>query len=133
MSDTVVPNEGVNWMVDRALGVGEELDHIALGTGTDGVSKSDTSLDDPFPDRVSLNGSEATVSRGSGTGELACDVTVTGGINVDPDIELTEIGLLTEDNRLVYREVQSSVLIEDGQRLTIQFSVDLAGNIQSGV
>lgn len=129
MSETVIPDEGVDWVADRAVGIGEPVDHIALGSGTTSVALSDTSLDDTDPARISVDTDKASVSRGSSTGEIAASVSVIGGQDIEADVEITEVGLFTVDGRLVYREVRDTdgIIIASGQRITIQFNVNIDG------
>lgn len=129
-SETVIPIEGTNWIADRATGQSEELGYITVGTGTGSVAHDDTELDAPVHEEPIEDG-DATASRGTGDGEIACSVTVVGGIDVAAGTEVTEIGLFTTNNRLVYREVRDGVLIEDVQRVTLQFSVEITGEIRT--
>lgn len=123
MSQAVVPEDGVDWVADRCIGTEEDLGYIALGSGTEDVSKDDDGLSELDAPQVSIESRNASVSRSATTGMLACSVTVVGGEEVDPGMEITELGLFTESDRLVYREVRDSVLIEENQRVTIQFDV----------
>jgi len=118
----VVTDAGINWIADRAHpGTDEVLESIAIGTGTTFPESDDTSLDtEIYRGDTSLE--TISFTRSSTRGQIDASVTIAGGTEVDPGDAITEIGVYTSDDRLVYREVRESLTIDEGERITIEFS-----------
>ena len=120
---SIIPNEGLNWIADRAIpGVDEALQYVDVGEGTTFPQIDDNSLENRLY-RGNVDNSNCTIERSSNRGEINASITVTGGTHVDPGTVITELGLLTEDDRLIYRETTEGIEIDDGERVTISFGV----------
>ena len=120
---SIIPDEGLNWVADRAIpGVDEPLQYIDVGDGTSFPEAGDSSLESRVY-RANVDNSNCTIERSSNRGQINASITITGGTHVDPGTEITELGLLTDDDRLVYRETRAGIEIDEGERVTISFGV----------
>lgn len=118
----VIPDSGLNWVADRAYpGSDETLEAIAIGTGNSFPESNDTGLDN----RVYIQTDEksnVSFNRSSNTGQINAWISFAGGTEVDPGTEITEIAVFTTNDRLVYREVREPVKVDEGERVTLDFS-----------
>ena len=121
---TLIPDEGLDWISDYTVpGVpAPELQYVAIGTGTPNTESDDTSLESSEY-RASIDGGNASIESTSSTGEIRASITVSGGTEVEADSDLTELGILTEEYDLVYREVRNAVTVEQGERVTFEFTL----------
>ncbi len=120
----IIPDKGLDWVADRAYGISDsDLYQIAAGIGDSFPESTDEALDN----RVYIgNETYDTVSfdRSSNTGQINCTITLAGGTHVDPNTQVTELGVFTDDGTMVYREVRDPITIDDGERVTIKFSLE---------
>lgn len=118
----VKPDEGRNFVEEATVdGISEVLDTVAVGTGDTAPTSSDTSLDAEVYSVADSNGN-VTVEKTTNTGEIRFVVEVTGGTEVPAGTEIIELGALTTDDRLFYREVRSSpITVGSGETKVIEF------------
>lgn len=122
---TVVPDEGLEWFSERAVGEanGETAYIVAVGDGTGTVSSGNTSLSSELY-RANDGDSNCTVEATASTGEIVAKITVSGTELNNLPQDITEFGLFASDgSTLLYREVRSAVTIQSGDRKTFQFTV----------
>lgn len=123
---SVITYDGLNLAEDVSVGdVSEVLDTISVGTSTDSVSQSDSSMFDSIysQDDAAAN---VTVERGSSDGEMRFVIEVTGGNEVSGGVELTEFGVLGSSDTLFYHETVSSgngIDVPSGTKKTIEIIV----------
>jgi len=124
---SVVPKEGLDWYRDKSFNnVADTRPYIvAVGTGTTAVSSSDTSLD-TFEYESNDDNGNCTVGPTSSVGEYEFKISVTGGMEVPADTDITEIGIKTDGaNYFLYREVRSAVTVPSGERVTFTGTMDV--------
>ena len=123
---TLIPDGGLNWMSDYISPgtTAPDLNYVEVGTGTVSTESDDKSLDDGVY-RAPVDQGNASIESTSSTGEIRASITVSGGTEVEAGSELTELGIMTEEFDLVYREVRQAVTIEQGERVTFEFSLSL--------
>ena len=97
---------------------------VAVGSGSKGLSDSDTGLDQEIY-RTSINNSNASLNTTSKVGEVEASISVAGGTEVDPGDSITELGLFLDNGSMMYRTVRESVEISEGERLTFTFRFSL--------
>lgn len=122
----IVTDDGLDWFADRAIpGISDELHTIAVGTDNTYPESGDQQLVSRVY-QAPKTYDNCTIERSSNTGQINCSITITGGTHVDPGKSIFELGLKTESGELVYREVRDgAITIDDGERVTIEFSVVL--------
>lgn len=121
---TIIPDTGLDWFANKSL-PGEpdtDLQYVAVGTGTASVASDDTALANESY-RADIANGNGSISLSSNTGTLRVSITVSGGTEVPAGEEITELGVLTEEDELTYREVRDTITVENGERITFQFPV----------
>jgi hypothetical protein len=107
------------------------LDTIAVGDGTNAPSESDTSLGSELFS-IDDSSNNVTVERGSGIGEIRATIEFTGGTEVPANSSIREIGFVTSEDTLVYREVRSAeITVDTGETKVIEiqaFVEDIVDN-----
>ena len=124
MPDTRIPEEGRNWVVETLVGEGDDLKEIAIGVGDTPTSDSDTELDNEVF-ATAFDGGNASITNHDGE-SIRFTITFTGGTEVDPDDEIIEIGVFSESDQLIYREVRDEPIdLDPGQSITVEFLIEL--------
>lgn len=96
------------------------FDTVAVGTGTNSPSGNDTTLDNQVY-QGDKSGTNVTIERGPGTGEIRTTIEITGGTEVPSGSDITEIGFFTDVGDLIYREVRStSITVGSGESKVIE-------------
>lgn len=123
----IITDDGLDWFADRAIpGISDELHYVAVGTDDTYPQSNDQQLGTRVY-QAPESQNNCSITRSSSTGRINCSITLTGGTNVSPGTSIFEIGLKTESDELVYREVRDgAITIDDGERVTIEFSVIVA-------
>jgi hypothetical protein len=119
-------DDGLDWFADRAVpGIDDELNTIAVGTDNTFPQSDDQQLGSRVY-QAPTTYDNCSIDRSSNTGQINCSVTVTGGTHVTAGTSIIEIGVKTESDELVYREVRDgAITIDDGERVTIDFSFSI--------
>ena len=118
---------GRDWAVDRILNGDDvpEIQYVALGSGDTDPVESDTALESEEY-QASTEDANANIYKVSDLpGTYRVDVTVSGGVEVDPDTSVSEFGVKTADEDLVYREVRSPTIISGGERISFEIEVEI--------
>lgn len=116
---SITPDEGLDAIID-SLAIQEpspDMTQMAVGTGTSTPTSTDTSLENETF-RATTSDSVVTIEPTSSTGEMRCEITVSGGTEIPAGTEITEIGIYFDENSLVHREVRSAVTVNAGDRKT---------------
>ncbi len=118
---------GRDWAVGRILHGDDHppLEYIAVGSGDSDPVDGDEELEEQeyvasFDDS---NANIYTVDELPGT--FRVDITVSGGVEVDPDTSISEFGIMTEDENLVYRETRDPTVISSGERISFEIETEL--------
>lgn len=121
---TIIPDEGLNWVANKsAPGVTvSDLQYVSIGTGTALPASDDTSLDNQIY-QANIDDGGASIQRTSSTGTIRASITVSAGTEVPAGADITELGVLSGDFDLVYREVRDVITIDNGERVTFEFTV----------
>lgn len=120
---TKIPDEGLDWVADRMIfSDASDLGEVAVGNGDTEPAAGDSSLESELY-RASSDQENCTIERSSSLGEIQCTITISGGTEVDAGSQISELGLFSLAGDLVYREVRSSVEINEGERVTFEFEV----------
>lgn len=121
---TIIPDTGRDWIANKII-PGEtaaELKYVSIGTGTTKTASDDTALASEIH-RSDTTGQNSSVSKNSLTGSVRVSVTISGGTEVPSGADITELGVFTADDELIYREVRDVVTIDDGERITFEFTI----------
>ncbi len=123
---SIVTEFGRNWIVDRIIHGDEypEQQYIAVGTGDSDPIESDEELEDQVHISSFEDGNANLYVIDEAAGVYRADITISGGIEVDPGTEISEFGILTEDEDLVYRETRDSTTIGSGARISFELEVE---------
>jgi len=117
---------GRNWAVDRILNGDDhpELQYVLIGSGDSDPVESDTELDmEEY--KASVEDTNANIYKvGDLPGTYRVDITVSGGVEVDADTSISEFGIETADQDLVYREVRDPTVISSGERISFEIEVE---------
>lgn len=112
-----------------ATDTAESLSQIAVGTGSAPFDPSDTALDNEiFRGDVSLD--TVAVQAEPADEQIRASINVGAGTEVPVDSQITEFGIFSSNDRLVYREVRpptEDFKLEDGQRVVFQILIDVLG------
>jgi len=122
---SVIPAAGQEWTSEKMMDVitGEFPYEVAVGNGSSSPTESDTSLDNELY-RADDDDSNCTVEATTNSGEIVGRITVSGGTEIsNPPKDITELGLITTDGVLLYRETRGAVTIESGDRQTFEFNI----------
>lgn len=124
---TVLTDQGLQYINDYTFGrETDPIDTMAVGTGTAAESTGDTTLENEL---YRSSASNADVRFPPVPDALASTYGAIDVVGGHPDIpaetELTEIGVLVgAQDVLVYREVRSPVIAENGIETTLQVRMD---------
>lgn len=94
---------------------------VAVGTGTATPTASDTELENEVY-RTSTDGPNASVANTSTDGQLTVTITVSGGTELTAGTAVTELGVFSPDDVLLYRETRPATTIEAGDGVRFEFS-----------
>jgi len=118
---------GRDWAVDRILFGDDypELEYIAIGSGETDPVEGDEELEEQeyvasFED---TNANIYKVDELPGTFRI--DITVSGGVEIDADTSISEFGILTAEENLVYRETRDPTVISSGERISFEIETEL--------
>jgi len=123
---SIVTEFGRDWIANRVIHGDEypEQQYIAVGTGTTDPTELDTELEQQVYS-VSFENANANIyTVDEAAGVYRADITISGGIEVDPGTDISEFGILTEDEDLVYRETRDSTTIGSGARISFELEVE---------
>lgn len=124
----LVPDVGRNVMADILIGDSTTtIDKMGVGTGSTSPSASDTSLDNQVY-RASSSDSSVTIARTQNTGEFEATITVNGGTEVAAGTDITEFGVFTANDVLVYRDTISALTVQAGETVSQTADVDVLNN-----
>lgn len=98
------------------------IDTVLVGTGTTPASVSDTNLDSQIH-AGAIPADSSIEANNTVDGAIDISIEITGGIEVPPNTEITELGFETSDGDFIYREVREGTTVAGGERLS--FSVSL--------
>jgi len=122
---SIIANNGDVLVSEHLLGQTTELlDVVALGTGTATPTETDTSLANELYRSTRSDSNVSIDLSGSEPGEIVARITVSGGTEVSAGTTITEIGLLGDQDTLLYRETFSGVTIDSGDRKTFEFAIE---------
>jgi len=122
---SIIANSGDVLVAEHLLGqTSELLDVVALGTGTATPTETDTSLANEVYRATKSDSNVSIDLSGSEPGEIVARITVSGGTEVSAGTTITEIGLLGDQDTLLYRETFSGVTIDSGDRKTFEFAIE---------
>lgn len=124
---SVIPSTGQEWISEKIMdhNDGEYAYIVALGDGTSSPTESDTSLQSEIY-RADDDDVNCSVNDTSNVGEVVARITVSGGTEIsNPPQDVTELGLITTDGVLLYRETRGAVTIESGDRQTFEFRIEV--------
>jgi len=117
---------GRDWAVDRILHGDDypELQYVLIGSGDSDPVESDTELDmEEY--KASVEDTNANIYKvGNLPGTYRVDITVSGGVEVDADTSISEFGIETAEQNLVYREVRDPTVISSGERISFEIEVE---------
>lgn len=120
---TTTTDQGLDWYADKARGVvTDDLDTIALGTGTGNESTTATSLANQVHQQDD-SGSDVTFPDGDAAGEFEAVINITGGAEVPDGTEITEIAVFSNSGVLVHIDEFSKVTVDQGH--TEEFTVPI--------
>lgn len=124
---TIIPNVGLDWVANNSVPSKEvpELQYVAVGTGTTAPAVDDTALESEIY-RSDIANSNASITKSSSTGTVRVSITVSGGTEVPAGSDITELGVFTESDDLIYREVRNTITIKNGERITFEFTIGFA-------
>lgn len=119
-------DDGRDFFEDVAVGdITDEINTVAIGDGDSAPSSTDTSLDSPIYEETDA-ATNTTIERTSTTGTIRVSVEVTGGVEVPGGTDVTEIGLKTNGDSLVYREVRSAGIdVGQGESKVIELVISV--------
>lgn len=125
----VITDVGKNYIADRIIGDNtDSVDTIAVGNGTGEVDKGDTQMTSELY-RASDSNSNTTLESTTSTGEIRAEITLSAGQDTDDELsggtDITEFGLFTSSNVMLYHEKQKAVTLEadDTKTFNIPFSI----------
>ena len=123
---SIVTEFGRDWVVDRIIQGDEysEQQYIAVGTGTTDPTEDDIELEEQVYSASFEDANANLYSIDEAAGIYRADITVSGGIEVDPGTEISEFGILTENQDLVYRETRDPTTIGPGGRISFELEVE---------
>lgn len=121
-----ITNEGVDVIASSLAGVStEHAAAVAVGTGTDSVSRNDTAL------TSEIHREAPTTIVATDAGEREYTIEITGGTEIPAGTEVSEFGLMTsttaDSGTLIYREVATPITVGDG--ITQEFVLTIDVNI----
>lgn len=124
---TILTDEGMQYLHDHDFGREDDpIDTMAVGTGTAPESIDDTALDNEIY-RSSKDNNDVRFPRvpdEHAASYGAIDI-VGGHPDIPAETEITEIGVLIgEQDVLIYREVRSPIIAENGVETTLQVRMD---------
>ena len=124
---TTITDTGLEWISDTSLGkTGEEIDAIAVGTGTGNEGTGATSLASETY-RADKSNEDVVFVETDATGAFEAVITVTGGQEVPDDTDITEIGVFGGDTAgdpdLIVIDEFAAVTVEQGH--TEEFTVPI--------
>lgn len=119
---SVITSYGREWFNDREDGlVVPEEQYVAVGTGTrDPAGDNEELSQEKY--RGTKDGNNVTLNYFDG--EISGWLALSGGVEIDPGIEITEFGIFDADEELIYREVRDPIVLETGHRKLIEFEVE---------
>lgn len=125
----VITDVGKEYIADALIGVSTDtLNTIAVGSGTNNVSASDTSLQNEIY-RGTDNESNISLQSTSNTGTIDVEISLSAGPDtsdeVSPNAEISEFGVLTSSDVLVLHETRVKIVLEenDTKKFTIPFTI----------
>lgn len=124
---TTITDTGLEWISDVILGsVTEEIDAIAVGSGTGAEGNGATSLTTEEY-RAQKSNEDVVFTETDATGAFEAIITITGGQEVPAGTQITEIGVFGGDGAadpdLIVIDEFASVTIEQGH--TEEFTVPI--------
>lgn len=121
----IIPDEGLEWMADKLLDIEfGSIDQVAVGTGTTGVSASDTSMVD-LAYREDTASSSVTITETEDVGVIRATIDVEGGTDVPGGTEISEFGVFTDSGEMVYHEITDPITLNIGEEVTFVIEIDV--------
>lgn len=124
---SMVTDVGRQWIVNRILAGDSytEQEYVAVGIGVGDVTGDREDLIDEVY-RKSKERSDVTIADRLDTdvGKYTARITVSGGFDVPPDAELTEFGIFTQNEELIYLDQREPVQVINGEEVTFEIPVN---------
>jgi sulfate adenylyltransferase subunit 1 (EFTu-like GTPase family) len=122
---TTVTNEGLEWYRDLSLDGGETINEVKIGSGTNTESTTATSLG-AVEYSATNSSTDVEIQEGANTNEYVCNITVTGGLEVDAGTDITEFGVFSSDGKLIAIDNFTSVTVSSGvtEAFSMTFTID---------
>lgn len=120
-----VTDVGLEWFGDKSLdNVTGVIDQVKIGTGTDGPSPDDTSLQNPVYSATTADAELTVEELSSDDGLVRATLTITGGSQVAAGTDISEFGVFVSNSgTMLFREVREAVTLNNG--LEVEFRIDL--------
>lgn len=118
---------GRDWTVERLLNGDDEVElkYIAVGTGNTDPAEEDVELESEEYETTFDDSNANLYIVGDLPGTYRANITISGGVEVPADTEITEFGIKDENGDLVYREVRSGTTITSGERISFEIEIEV--------
>jgi hypothetical protein len=122
----IITNVGRDWLSEQLVDAdaGEKLTEVAVGTGTSSPSGTDTELEAEVY-RSDISNSNVEITTTATDGRIRASISTSGGTELTPGTEITEIGLYSNHGILFYREVFNGIIVDSGETVTFELDIDL--------
>ena len=121
----IVTDIGLDWYVDTGISKDENIDTVALGTGTSSESVNDTSLDNEEY-RSDVSNDNVDISQ-INNNTYEAYIEVVGGREISAGTEITEFGLFAEGN------TANEVLVARGNFSAVELSPGIGERFRAEV
>lgn len=124
----IITDSGREWCSEKlANEVSSTLNTVAVGDGTTDPQSGDSSLENRLHEETTSS-STVVIETSGNTGEIEFRISISGGTEVPAGSSITEIGVKTSSGILVWRGTRDALVIDDGDRKTLQGTLNILDN-----